>query len=706
MRWERRGRSGRLPNLTLARNNSARRSRHGHRPGRACARLAGALGRQADPPARGLLGGVGLAAAALIGCGGDDDDDDDATTQTTTSGTGTTASSSDASSSTTTTDSSTTDDGDGDGDGVEPIGALVQDPDLPYPFNFPEPNKTPQPGGILKVAATWNFQTIDPTTSAAGGTVTVPNMVYNRLVGFKRGPAADVFQPEIEPELAASWERSPDGLTFTFQIDPRARWQNVDPLNGRKFTAADAQFALNRYATEGVHKAYYTNVADFEAVDEETLKVTMARATADFLNPLGSNKQTIFPKELVDDGSIATRAVGTGPMILTHLEVGQSVEFIENFNYWEREVLLDGFEFLIMPDHVARLAQFRVGNIDYGYGLASSIRDLNEIVDTNPDIQVNLLPTTSNGITVGLNHTLEKYQDVRVRRALTMAMDRQEMLDIIFDGIGKALHVIPWPFLFEEEVTLGSPELGQWFRYAPDEAKKLLQAAGAENLEVINSYYAYTSGLEQMSEVYQAQLAEIGIKMTGGKVDYTEFNSQWVPSEAAGLLDLGVGHERLRRRQLVPRPGPLGVAGQPLADERRRDRCVGGGPAGRARPRRPRGTVAQDLGQGPGPDVPPDDAVGLQHRDLPAVGARSALHGHLARRQRLVLHVGRPGAHGLARPGRGGPQRVVAPDGVTNLGAAEWPPLLRVRDPGCERSRLPRGASYNARCVAMPRWFG
>ena len=481
----------------------------------------------------GVLGGVGLAAAALIGCGGDDDDDDDtASTTTTTTTTTTTAASSsgtDSGTSTTTSESSTTG-GDSEDEPVETVGELVQDPDLPYPFNFPEPNKTPQPGGVLKVAATWNFQTIDPTTSAAGGTVTVPNMVYNRLIGFKRGPAADVFQPEIEPELAASWERSPDGLTFTFQIDPRATWQNVDPLNGRKFTAEDARFALHRYATDGVHKAYYTNVADFEAVDDETLTVTMSRATADFLNPLGSNKQTIFPKELVDDGTITTRAIGTGPMILTGLEAGVNVLFDKNPDYWERDVLLDGFEFLIMPDHVARLAQFRVGNIDYGYGLASSIRDLNEIVDTNPDIQVNLLPTTSNGITVGLNHTLEKYKDVRVRRALTMAMDRQEMLDIIFDGIGKALHVIPWPFLFDEEVTLGSPELGQWFRYAPDEAKKLLQAAGAENLEVNNSYYAYTSGLEQMSEVYQAQLGEIGIKMTGGKVDYTEFNSQWVPS--------------------------------------------------------------------------------------------------------------------------------------------------------------------------------
>ena len=489
----------------------------------------------------GLVGGVGLAAAALIGCGGDDDDDDTgaAAPAATPAAPAAQAATSTPAPSVSVTDTTEDDEDDEStttqAEETETIGKLVQDPALPYPYNFPEPNKTPQPGGIMKVAATWNFQSLDPVDSAAGGTVTVPNMVYNRLIGFKRGPAADVFQPEIEPELAASWERSPDGLTFTFQIQDNVTWQNVAPLNGRQFTAEDARYALHRYATEGVHKSYYANVADFEAVDDLTLKVNMARATADFLNPLASNKQTIFPKEIVDDDSIQTTSVGTGPMILTGLELGQNVEFVKNPDYWERDVLLDGFEFLIMPDHVARLAQFRVGNIDYAYGLVSTVRDLNEVLETNPDIQVNFIPITYNSISVGLNHTLEKYKDVRVRRALSMGIDRQEILDIVFDGLGKALNIIPWPFLFSEEKAVGSAEVGPYLQYNPDEAMKLLQAAGAEGLEVNNSYYAYTKGLEQTTEVVQAQLQRVGINMTGGKVDYTEFNSQWVPSKLPDL---------------------------------------------------------------------------------------------------------------------------------------------------------------------------
>ena len=484
----------------------------------------------------GLLGGAGLAAAALIGCGGDDDDDEAATTQTTTTTTTTTtatqATSTPAPSvSVNVTDTTKDDEDDPPADEVQTIGKLVQDPNLPYPYNFPEPNKTPQSGGIMKVAATWNFQSLDPVDSAAGGTVTVPNMVYNRLVGFKRGPGADVFQPEIEPELAASWERSPDGLTFTFQIQPNVSWQNKAPLNGRKFTGEDARYALERYATVGVHKSYYANVAGFEAPDELTLKINMAQATADFLNPLASNKQTIFPREIVDDGSITTSGVGTGPMILTDLELGQNVVFEKNPNYWEKEVLLDGFEFLIMPDHPARLAQFRVGNIDYAYGVVSTVRDLNELLETNPDVQVNFLPVIYNTISLGMNNTLAKYKDVRVRRAISMAIDRQEMIDIVYDGLGKSLNIVPWPYLFSEEVAVGSAEVGPYMEYNPNEAMKLLQAAGAENFEMTNSYYAYTSALEQMTEITQAQLSRVGITLGGGKVDYTEFNSQWVPSK-------------------------------------------------------------------------------------------------------------------------------------------------------------------------------
>jgi peptide/nickel transport system substrate-binding protein len=445
------------------------------------------------------LGAAGLAAAALLGCGGDDEEAPAAAAPAAPGG-GTEAT----------------------------VGKLVKDDALPYPYNFPEPAKAPKAGGVMVVACTWDVADIDPAVSAAGGTVTIPNMFYNRLIGIQRGPKADVFNaPILEPELAKSWERSPDGLTFTFKIQEGIKWQNLPPLNGRAFVAEDARFALERYSKTGVHKQYYANVAGFEAPDTTTLKIKMSRPAADFLNPLGSQKQTIFPRELVDDGTISKRGIGTGPMILKEMIAASKVTFEKNPDYWERKVLLDGFEFRIMPDHASRLAAFRAGQIDYAYALATTFSELTAVKRTNPDIQVNLLPVVAVN-SLAMNNQLPKFQDVRVRRAISLSIDRDVMLQLIFEGFGKKLNVIPWPYLFDKEPTAESGALGKWVRRDVTEAKALLAAAGAEKLVLNNIFYNYSSAWEKVPEVIHPQLREAGITLAGGKVDYTEFNSQWV----------------------------------------------------------------------------------------------------------------------------------------------------------------------------------
>ena len=479
----------------------------------------------------GMLGGVGLAAAALIGCGGgDDDDDDDATTATTqTSGSSTSTGTADASSATTTTAS-----GDGDGDGADeaPVqgdGMLVQDPNLPYPYQFPEPATTPKPGGTLKVGVTFDVANFDPTVSSAGGTITVPNMTYNRLLGFVGGPSFDPFKLELEPELASSWERTPDGQTFTFQIRDDVAWQNIAPLNGRPFVADDVKYAHDRYAAEGAHKSYWANISSTEAPDDVTYKINMGTVTADFILPMAGRYQTIFPRETVEDGSIEQTAVGTGPMILTDVAQGSHMNFVKNPDYWERDVLLDGAEFLVQRDASARLAAFRVGQIDYGYTLGNTKSLLEELLETNPDVQVNLVPATSSW-TFGMNLSNPKFQDPRVRRALTLAIDTSLIRSVIYDDFAKSLTLQPWIYAVDEEPSAENGLLGEWNpRYDPEEAKKLLAASGVENLSFESMYYIYGGYITQHTEILLSNFADVGIEMTPNSVDYTEFNSTWIP---------------------------------------------------------------------------------------------------------------------------------------------------------------------------------
>lgn len=464
------------------------------------------LGRRAFTRAT-ILGGAGLAAAALIGCGGDNESEP--------SGGGTTS---------TTTNLKTTD----KRPDQLPAG-WVWEADAPYPADFPEPDKAPKPGGTFNVAASWDVGPFDPISAAAGGSITVPNAVYNRLVGFKNGPGVDKFKLELEPELASSWERTPDGLTYTFKMHPGVKWHNVAPLNGRDFVAADVKYAYERYKNEGVYKTYWVNASSIEGPDPLTLRIKLSKPIVDFVNPLAGRYQTIFPREIVDDGSIGKNVIGTGPFILREAIASTRVRLEKNPNYFEAPLLLDGLEFRPMPDAPARLAAFRSGQVEFSYSLVNTKRDVDEVIKTNPDVQVTTLSSsTASGPQPMINHQNQKWQDIRVRRALSLAIDRQSLSNLIFEGIGQTLSVLPWLYVYDAAPTIQSGKLGNWVRYAPAEAKQLLQAAGQDNLAIDARYYEYSTSDTQVAEIMTDQLRQVGITYTPKKMDYTEFNSQLI----------------------------------------------------------------------------------------------------------------------------------------------------------------------------------
>ena len=447
----------------------------------------------------GALAAGGIAAAALLGCGGDDEEEQpvaQAPAPGTQSG----------------------------GQQAAGQGTLLKDPGLPYPFQFPEPNKQPKAGGIMVVGVNSDISTMDPTKTTASGTGRIVNTVYNRLIGFNRGIRLHPFKLEFEPELAKSWERSPDGLVYTFQLREDVKWQNLPPLNGRAFVADDVKFAFEKYKSGGINSSYWVGADKIEAPDRKTLRVTLKKPLADFLTPLASAYQTIFPRELSESGEIEKKAIGTGPMILKDAIAGQKVTFDRNPEYWEKKVLLDGMEFRLQVDTPARLAAYRSGQIDFGDILVTTTADAKALEASNPGTQFNMAATVL-GQAFAMNLSNPKFQDVRVRRAISMGIDRQAIVSLVYPGIGKVLAMFPWIYAFDNEPA--AKDLGPWAQYNPDEAKKLLIAAGAERLELNNKYYPYSQAYEQLNDIHTDQFRKIGIELKGGKVDYTEYNSQW-----------------------------------------------------------------------------------------------------------------------------------------------------------------------------------
>lgn len=460
------------------------------------------------------LGSAGLAAAAFVGCGDDDDDSGDATA----AATGTSASTGTA--------------------------AATAEQPKGYTANFAEPTTAAKSGGTLRVANDWDVSILDPIKTAAGGTIVKCNIVYNRLISLNAGvKAPDDKEVKLITDLANLPEQ-PDGQTFVFKINPGVKWQNIAPLNGRAFKAEDVKFAYERYATAqgSVHTPYFRDMDKIEVVDDSTLKITLKNPNPDFLIPLGTRYLTIFPRELVDAGTIETTAIGTGSMILKEMAKSDHVTLVKNPDYFKGAAKLDGVEFRIQPDAATRLAAFRAGQVEFAYGLLGNKRDADNLKQTNKDININIQDPFAAVFALSLNLDDPKFKDERVRQALMLGMDRETMVQIIYDGFGTTIPTIPWSYLYDAQPK---PEaFGKWWKYDPAEAKKLLSAAGAENLSFQVIYHEYsasgnTQQLETMSDLYK----KIGVDMKVQRVPYTEFNSQWIqrtfPEATDGWQALG-----------------------------------------------------------------------------------------------------------------------------------------------------------------------
>lgn len=464
----------------------------------------------------GLLGVAAFAASALIGCGGDDDDEPAATADADGVAADATAAPADAAR-----------DGGSVAQAGQPQGFTTQHGRF-VPFQIAEPGVAPRPGGTLLMSAVYQPGPLDPAITSAGGSQIPINAVYNRVVGNYSGWDADPYAlNELVPELAASWEVSADGLTYTFHLRRGVRFHNVTPMNGRPLVANDVVYSWSRYADVGsAHRANFKQVAAFEAPDDQTVIVTLKQPAPDFIYPLASGYSTVHGPELGDSDEMASSAVGTGPMIFEHWNPEDGGAFHRNPDYFRGPVNLDRWELGLERDMTAAWARFRVGKHDYGLH-TEDLDFVESILETNPDSQHFSSPLFVSNRAVSFRLNQPKWQDVRVRRALSLAYDREELLDIVFSDAAIMLPQMDWRFFWDEEPTPESGRLGSWWRHDPAEARKMLDAAGASGLAFELLGYDLTSTDGRQNEVIAEQLRRLGIIMDIRALDYNEYTVRW-----------------------------------------------------------------------------------------------------------------------------------------------------------------------------------
>src|SRR5207247_1078685 len=297
----------------------------------------------------------------------------------------------------------------------------------PYPDWLPASTKPPKRGGVLTRASAWDPPVIDPRHTQSVGLFQFAGLTSNRLV---RHPFSDeATNPNdltLKGDLAESWSANADHRVWTFKLRQGVKWQNVAPLNGRELTAADVKYCYEAYAKEGVQAFTFQEIEGMETPDKYTLRVHLKTPNTLFPQNVAEPVAVIFSREVLEeDGDLKKRLIGTGPYILNEHTRKVRVVLQRNPDYFDTgRPYVDEYVILSTPDSATRTAAFRTGQSDFLP--LQSPSEVEAVRKTNPAAVVQALTPSITPFGLALAQDKPPLNDVRVRRALSLAIDRQK----------------------------------------------------------------------------------------------------------------------------------------------------------------------------------------------------------------------------------------------------------------------------------------
>lgn len=378
-----------------------------------------------------------------------------------------------------------------------------------------------QRGGTLVAAWAQDPVGLDPHITSAYSSFQILENVLDTLVELDA-------EQNVAPSLATSWSSSADGTEWTFELR-----DDVVFHNGRPFTADDVVYTYERMLDPetGSGNAYkIAGLTEIEAIDDHTVKMTLEAPNAAFLGHLAIDKSVgIIAHESVEDGTINTAPIGTGPFVIADYQPGTSVLLERNEDYWKTDAdgnqlpYLDAVDIRIITDETVRRSALVSGDIDWS--IAVPPQSLPEL-EGRDDVVVDRTAAPAYWY-IGVNLEREPMSDVRVRQAISYALDRGQITEAATFGTG-----VPT----QDPI----PSVSAWaFDYAPydqdlERARELLAEAGVPDgfeLEVMPTTQ-YEESI-RIAQVLQAQLAPLGVSVT---IDTREW-AEWLELEGSGEYD-------------------------------------------------------------------------------------------------------------------------------------------------------------------------
>ncbi len=406
----------------------------------------------------------------------------------------------------------------------------------PYPDWIPASTKPSKRGGSIARASAWDPPVIDPRLTQSVGLFQFAGLVHNRLVRYRfTDEATGTNDLTLVGDLAESWEANSDHRVWTFKLRHGVKWQSVAPLNGRELVAADVKYCFEAYAKEGVQSFTFREIEGMETPDKYTLRIHLKTPNVLFAHNLAEPIAVIFSREVLEeDGDLKKRMIGTGPYLLKEHTRKVRIVLSRNPDYFDKgRPYLDEYTILSTPDAATRLAAFRSGQSDIIW--QASPAEVETVRKTNASAQIQAYANTLAPFGVALAQDKPPFNDLKVRRAISMAIDRQKQVDTVYEGHGIPGWGVPYIYYQDKPPTLA--QLGPWVQYRPAEAKKLLSEAGHPNgFETTLFYYEYFPQMTSQVQLVQQDLKRnlnINVKIT--KMDYTTYYGRYVESKWEGM---------------------------------------------------------------------------------------------------------------------------------------------------------------------------
>jgi len=393
-------------------------------------------------------------------------------------------------------------------------------------------------GDAIVVGSIGDARTLVPILASDSASSDIVGMLFNGLVKYDK----DI---NLVGDLARSWEIEDAGLTIIFHLRDNVFWHDGYPL-----TAADVEFTYMKLIDPAVKTPYsgdFERVASLEIIDDYTVKV---RYKEPFSPGLASWGMAVMPRHVLKNEDLnktgfSRHPVGCGPYVFKSWKTQEKIELTANKNYFEGSPYISRYIYRIIPDESTLFLELSTQNVDLT-GL-TPLQYLRQTDSTFFKQAYRKFRIPSFGFTyLGYNLSDARFKDVRVRKALNLAVDKNEIIEVVLLGLGRVCSgpFVPESWAYNKEVAVDG--------YNPSQARELLRQAGwidANNdgiLEKEGVEFSFTiitnQGNEQRlkaCQIIQNRLAEIGIKVKIKVLEWSVFLSEYIDKRRFEAVLLG-----------------------------------------------------------------------------------------------------------------------------------------------------------------------